>query len=108
MGRFEVRPSNPKLPASSFSGGNQQKIVLAKWLQPSPSVLLLDEPTQGVDAGARKQILELICDAAASGMCVGMFSTDLEQLAAVCHRVLVLRGGEIVSEYSGQELTEDA
>lgn len=95
---FAVRPADAGLPAAAFSGGNQQKIVMAKAMQHEPRVLLLDEPTQGVDAGARRQILELVCETAAAGTAVVVASTDHEQLAAICHRVLVFRDGLVVAE----------
>jgi ribose transport system ATP-binding protein len=96
--RVGVRPLSPDQPVGAFSGGNQQKVLMAKWLAFEPGVLLLHEPTQGVDAGARRDILELVNDAAAAGAGVVMCSTDYEQLAATCHRVLVMRHGRVVSE----------
>jgi ribose transport system ATP-binding protein len=107
VARFDVRPADARLPTTAFSGGNQQKIVMAKWLQRTPSVLLLDEPTQGVDAGARRQLLEIVCAAAAEGTAVAVFSTDLEQLAAVCHRVLVFHAGRVTHELECSTTTKD-
>jgi ribose transport system ATP-binding protein len=91
----------------SFSGGNQQKIVLSKWLQLQPKVVLLDEPTQGVDAGARTQILQTVTELARQGSCVIVFSGDHEQLAAICHRVLVMSQGSISAELTDDQVTED-
>jgi ribose transport system ATP-binding protein len=108
MQLFRVKPLRVNQKVASFSGGNQQKIVLAKWLQGEPEVLLLDEPTQGVDAGARKEILEIIRAAAEAGAGVAIFSSDLEQLANVCSRVLVLWRGRTAAELSGDEITEDS
>lgn len=101
-------PADPSLPMAAFSGGNQQKIVFAKWLQTAPGVLLLDEPTQGVDPGAAHDLLEDVVQAAASGAAVVVFSGDHEQLAAVCHRVLVLQHGRTVAELTraSGDLTE--
>jgi ribose transport system ATP-binding protein len=82
--------------------------VLAKWLQVEPRVLLLDEPTQGVDAGAKRDILELVVTAAAGGVAVVVFSGDHEQLAAICHRVVVLQHGRAVHELAGDDATEEA
>jgi ribose transport system ATP-binding protein len=101
MERFKVRPPLPELSAASFSGGNQQKIVLAKWLRNDPRILLLDEPTQGVDAGARHDILEIVVEMAAAGAAVVIFSSDYEQLANMCHRVLVCQYGAISAELDG-------
>jgi ribose transport system ATP-binding protein len=91
-----------------FSGGNQQKVVFGKWLQLSPKVFLLDEPTQGVDAGAGKELLEQTAALAENGTAVLVFSGDHEQLAAICHRVIVLNEGQQVAELSGDQLTERA
>ena len=108
MQLFRVQPPRANQRVASFSGGNQQKIVLAKWLQGEPEVLLLDEPTQGVDAGARKEILETVRAATEAGAGVASFSSDLEQLANVCSRTLVLWRGRIATELSGDEITEDS
>ncbi|MGH3273171.1 MAG: ATP-binding cassette domain-containing protein, partial [Streptosporangiaceae bacterium] len=108
MTLFGVRPPAPKLRVAQFSGGNQQKIVLAKWMSTSPKVLLLDEPTQGIDAGAKFEILQMISDAASDGAVVLIFSGDYEQLAHICNRVLVLRHGRVTAELLGAEITEPA
>jgi ribose transport system ATP-binding protein len=91
-----------------FSGGNQQKIVLAKWMSMAPKVLLLDEPTQGIDAGAKFEVLRIIIAAAKVGAAVLIFSGDYEQLAHVCNRVLVLAHGRIVTELTGSQISESA
>lgn len=105
--RFDVRPPLPGVPLGSLSGGNQQKALLAKWLQLRPQVLLLHEPTQGVDIGSRKQIFEIIREVAASGTCVVIASAEYEDLANLCNRVLVMRRGQVVTELTGQDLSED-
>lgn len=107
MDKFDIRPREPDLVYSSFSGGNQQKAMLAKWLQLRPRVLLLDEPTQGVDVGARLTILRLIREAAAAGTAVVCASSDYEQLALLCDRVLVIGGGTVVRELAGNEVTKE-
>jgi ribose transport system ATP-binding protein len=104
--RFQVQPARATLPVASFSGGNQQKIVLAKWLKMNPTVLLLHEPTQGVDAGARKAVLELVCESARQGAAVVIFSADYEQLDHLCTRVLVLQHGQISATLEGDDLNE--
>ena len=88
----------------SLSGGNQQKALLAKWLQTDPRLLLLHEPTQGVDIGARGQIFETITGAAEKGMSVVCASTDYEQLAQICDRVLIVAEGRVSQELSKDEL----
>jgi ribose transport system ATP-binding protein len=104
--RFDVRPPEPYRLLATLSGGNQQKALLAKWLQSRPSLLLLHEPTQGVDIGSRKQILRIIADVAAAGTVVVIASAEYEELANLCHRVLVFRHGRAVQELSGDQLTE--
>ena len=106
MRRFGVRPPDPTARVGQFSGGNQQKVVLAKWMDHQPTVLVLDEPTQGIHAGAKFDVLQTICDAAAAGAVVLIASGDYEQLAHICRRVLILRFGAVVAELSGAELTE--
>jgi ribose transport system ATP-binding protein len=103
--RFEVTPNRPAQPLSSLSGGNAQKVVMAKWLQTRPRLILLDEPTQGVDVGARLAVFSAIRAASADG-CVLCASSDYEQLAMLCDRVLILAGGRVVAELSGAALTK--
>ena len=107
MKRFGVRPLAPTRKIARFSGGNQQKIVLARWLLSNPKVLLLHEPTQGVDAGAKKEIFELIRDVADAGSAVVLFSSDTEEVANVCHRVVIMRHGRVSGELRREQLSED-
>jgi ribose transport system ATP-binding protein len=104
--RFDVRPPDPRVKYQSLSGGNQQKAMLAKWLQTKPSLLLLHEPTQGVDVGARQQIFQLMRRAAADGAAVVCASTDYEQLAAICDRVVVFGRGRVAHELVGDQVTK--
>lgn len=106
MDSFDIRPRDPSNEYGFLSGGNQQKGVLAKWLSTDPKLILLDEPTQGVDIGAREQIYELIRAAAKQGSAVICASTDSSQLVSICHRVIVLRRGSIVAELEGENLTK--
>lgn len=108
MGRFGVRPGRPDQELRLFSGGNQQKIVLSKWLRTDPAVLLLEEPTQGVDVGAKAAIYEAVSAAAESGTAVVVCSSDAKELALLCSRVYVLRDGLVAAELSGPALTESA
>jgi ribose transport system ATP-binding protein len=104
---FGVRPPDPALPLEALSGGNQQKVLLAKWLQLAPRLLILQEPTQGVDVGAREQIFTIIRGFAARGGSVLCLSGDHEQLALLCDRVLIFRRGRIAAELSGPDVTKD-
>lgn len=108
MGRYRVKPSDPERHVRKFSGGNQQKIVMAKTLQDSPRVLVLHQPTVGVDAAAKREILEFVCDAVRNGSGVLYVSTEYEELAHLCHRVLVFENGRISAEISGGEVSEQA
>lgn len=105
---FEVRPPNPSLPISALSGGNQQKVLLAKWLQRRPELVLLDEPTQGVDIGARQTVFRQIGEAAAAGAAVFCASSDYEQLAAIANRILVFSKGKVVATLVGDQITKEA
>jgi ribose transport system ATP-binding protein len=108
MRQFDVRPNDPALPYGALSGGNQQKALLAKWFQADPRLLLLDEPTQGVDVGARQQIFGLIRAAVGEGgMHVLCASSDHEQLSLLCDRVVVFGRGRIWRQLVGDEVTKD-
>jgi ribose transport system ATP-binding protein len=89
-----------------LSGGNQQKVVLARWLLRQCKVLLLDEPTRGVDVGAKAEIYKVITDLAREGLGVVVVSSELSELAGLCTRVLVMREGALVAEVAGEEATE--
>jgi len=105
--RFDVQPALPDLPYEALSGGNQQKAMLAKWLQTTPSLVLFDEPTQGVDVGARQQIYTIVREAAEAGAVVLCASSDFEQLATLCDRVVVFGRGRVVRQLTGNEMTKD-
>ena len=106
MAKVGLRPLRPEQRVSLFSGGNQQKGVLAKWLRARPRVLLLDEPTQGVDVGAKAAIYELILTAKREGAGVLLCSSDTKELVTLCDRVLILKDGRVVSEVPRAELSE--
>ncbi len=91
----------------TLSGGNQQKVVLARWLTEHTKVLLLDEPTRGVDVGARGEIYKIVRDLAASGLAVLLVSSDMPELIGLTHRLLVVRGGEVAGELSRDQLDRD-
>jgi ribose transport system ATP-binding protein len=104
---FDVRPNDPGRNYQSLSGGNQQKALVAKWMQTEPQLLLLHEPTQGVDVGAREQIFRMLSAAAEGGMSILCASSDYEQLAAICDRVLVIGNGRIVRELTGADVVKE-
>jgi ribose transport system ATP-binding protein len=103
---LDIRPPIPDMPYATLSGGNQQKVILGRWLNCAPKVLLLDEPTAGVDVGARRLIYQLILDRADAGMGVVICSSDLEDIVSVSDRVLVLRDGVLVAELTGSDISE--
>jgi ribose transport system ATP-binding protein len=104
--RLMVRPADAvQQPLASFSGGNQQKVLFGKWLRQRPSAFLLDEPTQGVDVGAKAELHRQLLTLAAEGTAVLLSSTDIEELAALCDRVVVFRAGRIAHELNGDQLT---
>lgn len=104
---FRVVPPDPAAPLGTLSGGNQQKALLAKWFHTEPTVFLIHEPTQGVDIGAKRQIFQLIREAADAGTSFILASSEYEDLANICDRVLVLRDGRIVSSLHGSALSEE-
>lgn len=105
LDELEVATPGVGAPILTLSGGNQQKVMVGRWLRRRPAVLALDEPTQGVDIGARQTIYRALRDAASNGRGVLISSSDGDELAAICHRVLVLARGRVVAELSGDELT---
>jgi ABC-type sugar transport system ATPase subunit len=105
---LRIRSRTVDQPAGSLSGGNQQKVVFAKWLDAQPSVVLLDDPTRGVDVGAKAEMHALIRGTAAAGAPVLICSTDVDELASLCDRVVVLVRGRAVSEFTGEALRTHA
>jgi ABC-type sugar transport system ATPase subunit len=97
MELLDIRPRQPHLKASALSGGNQQKVILAKWLARRVAVLLLDDPTQGIDVAAKAQIHALIADLVGRGAGAMIYSSDLAELARLCDRVLAVRQGRITA-----------
>ena len=104
---FHVKAASLDAPFTSMSGGNQQKVVLARWMRRNPRLLLLDEPTQGVDVGARAEIWQLVRKAVDAGAGALVVSSDYEELSRACDRVLVLQQGRIAAELCDDDLTEE-
>jgi ribose transport system ATP-binding protein len=105
--KYDISPADPDAVMSNLSGGNQQKVVLARWLRRKPTLLLLDEPTQGVDVGARAQIHGVIREAASEGAGVLLVSSDIEELVELSDRVVVLIDGRISTELRGERIDRD-
>jgi ribose transport system ATP-binding protein len=104
---FDVRPPRPELLVGALSGGNQQKIALAKEVLGEPRLLLLDEPTRGVDVGAKGEIYARIRELAAQGVGILVASSEMPELIGLCDRIVVLRGGRTVAEFPAGAAEDD-
>jgi ribose transport system ATP-binding protein len=107
MERLGIKASSPDQPVGELSGGNQQKVMLARWLCLNPKVLILDEPTRGIDVGAKAEVQHLIDELAEDGLGVVMISSELEEVVEGSDRVVVLRNGSVVATLSGDEISEE-
>jgi rhamnose transport system ATP-binding protein len=105
--RLRIRTPAVFSAVSSLSGGNQQKVALSRWLAVEPAVLILDEPTQGIDVGARAEIHQLISDLAAGGAAILMISSDLPEVLGMSDRIAVMRGGAIAGTFDREEATQE-
>ena len=103
--RVGLSPNDPSLPIEALSGGNQQKVVVGRWLDTGRRLLIAEDPTAGVDVGAKAEIYHLLFNALSSGMGVLVVSTDFEEIANICHRALVFSRGQVVAELSGAQLS---
>jgi monosaccharide-transporting ATPase len=103
---LKIKAPNPDTPVRSLSGGNQQKVLLARWLAMQPAVLILDEPTKGIDIGARAEIETLVTELRTKGLAVVLISSEFDEIVRVCGRVLVLRDGQSAGELNGPDVTE--
>ena len=103
---LDVRPADPSRPVRTLSGGNQQKVVVARWLLGSTKVLLLDEPTRGVDVGARSELYTVVRRLADSGVGVLLVSSEVPEVLGLADRVLVLREGRVVHQARAEDLDE--
>lgn len=106
--RFRIRTADPRQPVRHLSGGNQQKVVLAKALLTRPRVLLLDEPTRGIDVGAKAEVHELIAQLAQEGMAVLVASSELPELLRLCDRIVVMREGRVAGELPADRASQEA
>ena len=105
--KLEIKTPGGKTPAGSLSGGNQQKIVIAKWLLHHPEVLILDEPTRGIDVGAKYEIYKIISELAEQGVAIIMISSEMPEIIGMCDRVVVMSNGYVTGELDGEEITQE-
>ena len=105
--RLRIKASGILSTVSNLSGGNQQKVVIAKWLLADPTLFIADEPTRGVDVGAKYEIYTLLCKLAEEGKAVMMISSDLPELLGLCDRVLVMSNGRITGEFRRGDATQE-
>lgn len=103
---LDIKATSHRVPAAWLSGGNQQKLVLGRWMEHEAHVFIFDEPTHGIDVGAKEEIYVLVEQLAADGKAVIFISSEFPELVGICHRVLVMREGRLVGEVAGDEITE--
>ena len=104
--RLQIKIGTPSDAVSTLSGGNQQKVVLAKWLMTEPDIILLNDPTRGIDVGTKQELYRLMRELADQGAAILFYSTDYDELIGCCDRVAIMYDGRIVRELEGDELTE--
>jgi ABC-type sugar transport system ATPase subunit len=104
---LQIRAAGPNVRAATLSGGNQQKVVLGKWLAGQPKILILDEPTRGIDVGAKAQVHRLIRSLADQRVAVLVISSELPELLAISDRLIVMRQGRIAGELAGSSATQE-
>ena len=103
---LEIKTASAETPIKSLSGGNQQKVILARWLATHPDYLILDEPTRGIDIGTKTEIQKLVLKLASEGMAVTFISSETDEMLRTCSRMIVLRDRKVVGELSGDDLTQ--
>src|SRR5579875_1367255 len=108
LAELRVAAPSPAVPVAYLSGGNQQRVVLARWIMRAPRILLLNGPTVGVDVGSKEEIHQLLRELSEKGIAMLIASDDIPELVALCHRILVMRRGRVSDELVGAEITEDA
>lgn len=103
---LDIKTASADTPIKSLSGGNQQKVILARWLFTHPQYLILDEPTRGIDVGTKVDIQKLVLDLAAEGMSVTFISSETDEMLRTCSRLIVMRDRKVVGELTGKDLTQ--
>jgi ribose transport system ATP-binding protein len=106
IGRLDIKTPSPATPIASLSGGNQQKVVLARWIVVKPRILVLDYPTIGIDVRAKNEVYRILLDLAGSGISLILITPEYEEISMLCDRVIVIRGGKIKKELAAEELSE--
>ena len=107
ISKLEIKTPSPKTKVINLSGGNQQKVVLAKWLSVNPQILIVDEPTSGIDVGAKSEIYHLLNALTRSGTSIILISSDLPELIGICDRILVFRQGRITANLNRDQFSEE-
>ena len=107
ISKIRIKTPSPNQYIKNLSGGNQQKVILAKWLLTKPEVLIIDEPTRGIDVGAKKEIYELLNELKESGKAIIMISSDMPEVLGISDRILVMSEGKITGELSRDEATQE-
>ena len=106
IGDFDIRVGRPDMLAGQLSGGNQQKLLLAKMMMRDPQIIIIDEPTRGIDIGTKEQIYKFITNLTAEGRSVIVVSSEMQELIGICDRIVVMRAGRIAGEVAGARMTE--
>ena len=106
--RLKIKTPSLKQVVENLSGGNQQKVIIAKWLATNPKILLLDEPTRGIDVNAKNEIYKLINELAQAGLAIVMVSSELPEIMAIADRIIVLSEGKQTAEFSPAQATEES
>jgi len=107
IGMLGIKTASADTPVGSLSGGNQQKVILARWLLTNPEYLILDEPTRGIDVGAKTEIQKLVLKLAGQGMSITFISSEIEEMVRMCSRLIIMRDRNVVGELIGREVTQD-
>ena len=103
---LSIRPADPEIPVRNLSGGNQQKVLLARWLITEPRLLILDEPTRGIDVGAKAEIQKLVVELSDGGMAVLFISAELEEVLRLSHKIAVMRDRQLVAELANDDTVD--
>src|SRR5690606_38769739 len=106
ISEFDIRTGRKDLLAGQLSGGNQQKLLIAKMMMLDPSIVIIDEPTRGIDVGTKEQIYQFIANLADEGKSIIVISSEMPELIGICDRIVVMREGRIAGEVSGDRMTE--